>query len=133
MGQDVAADVFDDLAGVESATVAGLLGGARTVNARTGRPEPGPGYAPATIGHVLTVVFGFYDFHLHFGRGPLVNRFREQGSPACLGASFAERIWVVSKGTRARQAIPASLAAGEQRRSKERAAKGHASGLCLRF
>lgn len=44
-----------------------------SVNARTGKPEPAAGYAPATIAHALTVVHGFYDFHLHFGRGPLVN------------------------------------------------------------
>lgn len=43
------------------------------VNRHTGKPEPAAGYAPATITHALTVVFGFYDFHLHFGRGPVVN------------------------------------------------------------
>jgi len=43
------------------------------INQRTGKPEPAAGYAPATIAHALTVVFGFYDFHLHFGRGPVVN------------------------------------------------------------
>lgn len=43
------------------------------INQRTGKPEPAAGYAPATIAHALTVVFGFYEFHLHFGRGPLVN------------------------------------------------------------
>jgi len=30
-------------------------------------------YARATIAHALAVVGGFYDFHLHYGRGPLVN------------------------------------------------------------
>ncbi len=44
-----------------------------SVNVRTGKPEPGAGYAPATIAHVLTVVSGFYDFHMHFGDGPLLN------------------------------------------------------------
>jgi hypothetical protein len=43
------------------------------VNLRTGKPEPGGGYAWATIAHALAVVGGFYDFHLHYGRGPLVN------------------------------------------------------------
>ncbi len=43
------------------------------MNLRTGKPEPGRGYAPATIAHALAVVAGFYDFHLHYGRGPLVN------------------------------------------------------------
>lgn len=44
-----------------------------SVNMRTGKPEPGAGYASATIGHALTVVSGFYDFHMHFGGGPPVN------------------------------------------------------------
>jgi hypothetical protein len=44
-----------------------------SVNLRTGKPEPGGGYARATIAHALAVVGGFYDFHLHYGRGPLVN------------------------------------------------------------
>jgi integrase len=46
---------------------------AGSVNVRTGKPEPGAGYAPATIAHVLTVVSGFYDFHMHFGDGLLLN------------------------------------------------------------
>lgn len=44
-----------------------------SVNVRTGKPEPSAGYAPATIAHALTVVSGFYDFHMHFGDGPLIN------------------------------------------------------------
>lgn len=44
-----------------------------SVNPRTGKPEPGAGYAARTIAHALSVVSGFYGFHLHFGRGPLVN------------------------------------------------------------
>lgn len=44
-----------------------------SVNAVTGKPEPKAGYAASTIGHALSVVSGFYDFHLHFGRGPLAN------------------------------------------------------------
>ena len=44
-----------------------------SVNMRTGKAEPGAGYAPATIAHALTVVSGFYEFHVHFGGGPLVN------------------------------------------------------------
>jgi integrase len=31
------------------------------------------GYAPRTIAHALTVVHGFYAFHQHYGRGPVVN------------------------------------------------------------
>ena len=47
------------------------------MNLRTGKPEPGGGYARATIAHALAVVGGFYDFHLHYyGRGPLVNPVR---------------------------------------------------------
>ena len=44
-----------------------------SVNMRTGKPEPGAGYAPATIAHALTVVSGFYGFHMHFGDGPPIN------------------------------------------------------------
>lgn len=44
-----------------------------SVNPVTGKQVLAAGYAPATIGHNLTAVHGFYAFHLHFGRGPLVN------------------------------------------------------------
>jgi site-specific recombinase XerD len=43
------------------------------VNAVTGKPYTGAGYAPRTINHNLSVVKAFYDFHLHMGNGPLVN------------------------------------------------------------
>lgn len=46
---------------------------AGTVNLRTGKPSLRPGYAPSTINHALSVLSAFYAFHLHFGRGPLVN------------------------------------------------------------
>jgi hypothetical protein len=46
---------------------------AGSVNLRTGKASLGAGYAPSTINHALTVLSSFYDFHLHFGRGPLVN------------------------------------------------------------
>jgi len=46
---------------------------AGSVNPKTGKPVLAAGYAPASIAHNLTVVYGFYAFHLHFGRGPLVN------------------------------------------------------------
>lgn len=52
-------------------TRAGLSAG--TVNAKSGKPTLAAGYAPATIAHALSVIYGFYEFHLHFGRGPLVN------------------------------------------------------------
>lgn len=44
-----------------------------SVNARTGKPHLAEGYAPATINHALSVVAGFYDFHLGQGRGPVIN------------------------------------------------------------
>ena len=44
-----------------------------TVNPRTGKPYLGAGYAPSTINHALSVVSGFYSFHAHEGRGPVVN------------------------------------------------------------
>jgi hypothetical protein len=44
-----------------------------SVNPNTGKPVLGAGYAPRTIAHNLSVVHGFYAFHLHYGRGPVVN------------------------------------------------------------
>src|SRR5262249_5395250 len=44
-----------------------------SVNPKTGKPTLGAGYAPTTIAHNLSVVYGFYAFHLHFGRGPVTN------------------------------------------------------------
>jgi integrase len=44
-----------------------------TVNLKTGKPYLAAGYAKTTINHALTVVRGFYAFHLHAGAGPLVN------------------------------------------------------------
>lgn len=43
------------------------------VNLRTGKPTLAAGYAPRTINHALSAVHGFYSFHGHFGRGPVVN------------------------------------------------------------
>jgi integrase len=51
-----------------------------TVNLRTGKPNLGAGYAPTTIAHNLSVIHGFYAFHLHFGRGPAVNPVPENPS-----------------------------------------------------
>ncbi|WP_201298285.1 tyrosine-type recombinase/integrase [Nocardia sp. CY41] len=51
-----------------------VVGGvAGSVNLRTGKPTLGTGYAPATVNHTLSVLSAFYTFHIHFGRGPLVN------------------------------------------------------------
>ncbi|WP_333493573.1 tyrosine-type recombinase/integrase [Kitasatospora cathayae] len=44
-----------------------------SVNPTTGKPLLQAGYAPATIAHNLSAVHGFYAFHMHFGRGPLLN------------------------------------------------------------
>ena len=44
-----------------------------SVNPRTGKQYLRAGYAPTTINHTLTVVSGFYAFHRHYGRGPVVN------------------------------------------------------------
>lgn len=44
-----------------------------SVNPKTGKQIPAAGYSAATIAHNLSVVHGFYAFHLHFGRGPLIN------------------------------------------------------------
>ncbi|WP_338014182.1 tyrosine-type recombinase/integrase [Streptomyces sp. CB01580] len=46
---------------------------AGTVNPKTGKQTLRSGYAPATIAHNLSVIHGFYAFHLHYGRGPAIN------------------------------------------------------------
>ena len=48
---------------------------AGTPNPVTGKPSPGPRYAPATNAHSETVLRHFYDFHLEAGTGPMVNPF----------------------------------------------------------
>lgn len=45
------------------------------VNAVTGKPRPGPGYASATVVHSETVLRAFYDFHQEAGSGPIINPF----------------------------------------------------------
>ncbi|MFF3216954.1 hypothetical protein ACFYYB_40820 [Streptomyces sp. NPDC002886] len=44
-----------------------------SVNPRTGKPYLKAGYAPSTINHCLTVISGFYAYHRHYNRGPLIN------------------------------------------------------------
>jgi integrase len=44
-----------------------------TVNARTGKRYLSAGYAPSTINHQLAVLVTFYEFHRHFGRGPVAS------------------------------------------------------------
>lgn len=46
---------------------------AGVVNPKPGKATLRDGYAPTTIAHALTVVHGFYAFHQHYGRGPVVN------------------------------------------------------------
>ena len=43
------------------------------MNLKTGKPSLREGYAPSTINHNLTVVNGFYAFHVRFGAGPVLN------------------------------------------------------------
>jgi integrase len=54
--------------------------GPGTVNPKTGKQIPTAGYAPATIAHNLSVVHGFYAFHIHFGQGPAINPVPESNS-----------------------------------------------------
>jgi hypothetical protein len=57
-------------------TRAGGAGRGRVVaNAVTGKPGPGPKYAPTTRAHSETVLRVFYDFHRDAGTGPMVNPF----------------------------------------------------------
>jgi integrase len=44
-----------------------------SVNKETGKPTLSEGYAATTINHNLSVISEFYKFHMHFGRGPLIN------------------------------------------------------------
>jgi integrase len=44
-------------------------------NPVTGKPTPGPGYAPSTVVHSETVLRRFYDLHRDAGSGPLLNPF----------------------------------------------------------
>ena len=46
---------------------------AGSVNLRTGKQALGPGYAPRTINHALSVIYSFYDFHAGQGTGPVIN------------------------------------------------------------
>ncbi len=46
-----------------------------TPNPVTGKPSPGPKYAPATRGHSESVLRSFYEFHAEAGSGPMVNPF----------------------------------------------------------
>jgi integrase len=48
---------------------------AGTVNPVTGRPAASGKYAPRTIVHSETVLRQFYDFHRHWGSGPIINPF----------------------------------------------------------
>jgi integrase len=54
--------------------------GVPAVNLKTGKPNLGVGYGAATINLTLAAVRGFYDFHAHWVRGPVVNPVPE--SPA---------------------------------------------------
>jgi integrase len=44
-----------------------------SVNARTGKPYLGAGYAPAAINHAVAVLSALYDYHLETGMGPVVS------------------------------------------------------------
>lgn len=44
-----------------------------TVNLRTGKSMLAAGYARSSINHALSAVSGFYEYHGHYGRGPVVN------------------------------------------------------------
>jgi integrase len=43
------------------------------VNIKTGKPVLGAGYRASTINLTLAAVHGFYGFHAHWARGPVVN------------------------------------------------------------
>lgn len=43
------------------------------VNVKTGKPNLGAGYGPATVNLTIAAIHGFYDFHAQWGHGPVVN------------------------------------------------------------
>ncbi|MGS2807786.1 tyrosine-type recombinase/integrase [Nocardia sp. MW-W600-9] len=43
------------------------------INPRTGKAMPAAGYARTTINHALSSVSGFYEYHGHHSRGPVIN------------------------------------------------------------
>ena len=45
------------------------------LNAVTGKPLPGPGYAVSTVRHSETVLRSFYELHREAGSGPIINPF----------------------------------------------------------
>ncbi len=46
---------------------------AGSVNVVTGKPSLSAGYCPSTVNLTLAAVRNFYDFHAHWGRGPVAN------------------------------------------------------------
>ncbi|WP_198165592.1 tyrosine-type recombinase/integrase [Nocardia fusca] len=80
---------------------------AGTVNIRTGKPLLKAGYAPRTINHCLSVVWGFYAYNGSFGRGPVLNPVPESAErrQALRHLSPAEPKPVVRRA-RLRQKVP---------------------------
>jgi integrase len=69
------------------------------LNAVTGIPLMGDGYAARTIVHSESVLRTFYDFHRDFGVGPIVNPF-PQGRSGRHGAAISARSRVPPFGVR---------------------------------
>ncbi|MEV3970211.1 hypothetical protein AB0K68_19000 [Streptomyces sp. NPDC050698] len=86
------------------------------VNPTTGKRVLAAGYAPATIAHNLSAVHGFYAFHLHFGRGPVLNPVPEnRARRATLAHRFAVGdSWPTSPGPSESEG-PSPSAAGDSR------------------
>lgn len=81
---------------------------AGSVNPKTGKPMLRAGYAPTTIAHNLSAVYGFYSFHLHFGRGPLVNPVPEsRARRAALAHRSPIETRAVHRRARLRPKVPA--------------------------
>lgn len=82
---------------------------AGTVNARTGKRLLKAGYAPRTINHCLSVIWGLYAYHGSFGRGPVLNPVPEsaQRRQALRHLSPSEPKPVVRRA-RLRQQVPAT-------------------------
>ncbi len=82
-----------------------------SVNPKTGKPMLRAGYAPTTIDHDLSAVYGFYSFHLHFGRGPAGQPGASAAGPAGRRSPTASPIETraVHRRARLRPKVPARL------------------------
>jgi integrase len=81
------------------------------VNAVTGKPAPGVGYALRTVNHSESVLRTFYEFHCEAGSGPMVNPFplARGGRGRPLAHHNPMEAWPRERVGRYRSALPHSV------------------------